>query len=336
VLRFQAPAEEGSATFGTTAEAVVAGVQRGQVTFTSEPLAEDALFLGVPELTLHASLTTGQIMHLTSTLYREELTTSEEGEEVVLREPMNFCAIQPQLRDGVETVTPVVPGEEMALDLQCFSSAHWVPAGQRLSLEISTKTPHHASFGSTDRQVTVFTGPEDTTYVLPVVPKYKLFEDVPLHETYPDPIPVGPAQPGIEGDVTVPAPGAGVIVEPVTAAAFEFESEEGFDNASLEAVATPSAPPADIDLYLQRQTEDGWEDVTAAESSDTEREVLKAGRLDPGVYRIVVHNWVGGPQEVHLDLTFFNGAGEPGPEGGGGGTESTALLVTHETGLMRP
>jgi putative CocE/NonD family hydrolase len=336
VLRFQAPAEEGSATFGTTAEAVVAGVQRGQVTFTSEPLAEDALFLGVPELTLHASLTTGQIMHLTSTLYREELTTSEEGEEVVLREPMNFCAIQPQLRDGVETVTPVVPGEEMALDLQCFSSAHWVPAGQRLSLEISTKTPHHASFGSTDRQVTVFTGPEDTTYVLPVVPEYKLFEDVPLHETYPDPIPVGPAQPGIEGDVTVPAPGAGVIVEPVTAAAFEFESEEGFDNASLEAVATPSAPPADIDLYLQRQTEDGWEDVTAAESSDTEREVLKAGRLDPGVYRIVVHNWVGGPQEVHLDLTFFNGAGEPGPEGGGGGTESTALLVTHETGLMRP
>jgi hypothetical protein len=29
---------------------------------------------------------------------------------------MTTCAIQPQLREGVETVNPVVPGEEMALD----------------------------------------------------------------------------------------------------------------------------------------------------------------------------------------------------------------------------
>jgi hypothetical protein len=42
-------------------------------------------------------------MHLTATLFREEVTTPEKGEEVVLREPMNFCAIQPQLRNGIDT-----------------------------------------------------------------------------------------------------------------------------------------------------------------------------------------------------------------------------------------
>jgi hypothetical protein len=328
-LMFQPPAQAGSATFGTTAEAVVAGVGRGKVAFTSELLTQPALFLGLPQLRLNASLSTGQIMHLTATLFREEVTTNDKGEEVVLREPMNFCAIQPQLRNGIETVTPVVPGEKMALDLQCFTTAHWVPAGQRLTLEVSTKTPHHASFGSTDRQITVYTGPEDTSYSLPVVPRFTLYRDVPLWESYPDPVPIGPAQPGITGDVAVPAPGAGVAIEPVTAASFEFDAQEGYDNAAMEAVATPSSPPADIDLYLQRQTADGeWEDVTAAESSDTSKEVLRAGRMEPGHYRLVVHNWVGGPQQVHLELTFFNGNGEPGADGRGTASVGWAHVVT--------
>jgi putative CocE/NonD family hydrolase len=337
-LSLQPPAQSGSASFATAAEALVAAVGRGKVTFTSEPVAQDTLFLGLPELRLNASLSTGQIMHLTTTLFRERVTTNEDGEEVVLREPMNFCAIQPQLRNGVDTVTPVIPGEEMALDPQCFTMAHWVPAGQRLSLEISTNTPHHASFGSTDPQITVFTGPEGTRYTLPTVPEFELSDDVPLWENYPAPVPVGPAQPRIEGDVTVPAPGAGVIVEPVTAASFVFDSEDGYDNAALEAVATPSSPPADIDLYLQRRTGDGgWEDVTAGETSDTTQERLTAGRLEPGRYRIVVHNWVGGPQEVHLKLTFLNGAGEPGEGAGGSGAVRAARIVTGESyGLLQP
>jgi hypothetical protein len=191
-LLFEAPAKAGSATFGTTAELVIGAVGRGRARFTSAPLEKDALFLGLPQLRLNASLSTGQIMHLTATLFREKTTTNEEGEEGVVREPMNFCAIQPQLRNGIDTVTPVVPGQKMALDLQCFTMAHWVPAGQRLTLEISTKTPHHASFGSTDRQITVFTGPKDTTYTLPLVPRFRLFQDVPLWEANPAPVPASP------------------------------------------------------------------------------------------------------------------------------------------------
>jgi hypothetical protein len=186
----------------------------------------------------------------------------------------------------------------------------------------------------------VFTGPESSAYSLTVVPRFTLYPDVPLWETYPDPIPVGPAQPGIEADVAIPAPGAGVIVEPVTAASFEFDSEEGYDNAAFEAVATPASPPADIDLYLQRQTKEGdWEDVTAAETSNTTEEVLTAGRLAPGRYRLVVHNWLGGPQQVHLELTFFNGDGEPGPEGGGSGAGGAVVYVATNPaygGLVQP
>jgi hypothetical protein len=124
----------------------------------------------------------------------------------------------------------------------------------------------------------------------------------------------------------------------VTAASFEFDSEEGFDNAALEVLATPSLPPADIDLYLQVQTEDGtWEDITAAETGDTTQEVLTAGRLEPGHYRIVVHNWLGAPQEVHLELTFFNGAGEPGQGTEAEGSAGSALIVTGDSyGLMQP
>jgi hypothetical protein len=291
-------------------------------------------------LQLNASVTTAEILHLTATIFRERVTgVDEEGDEIVEREPMNFCAIQPMLRFGVSDPTPVIPTQEMELPLQCFTSAHWVPAGQRLSLEVSTKTPHHASFGSTDAQITIYTGPDKSLYELPVVPQFTLYPDVPLWESYPDPIPVGPAQPGIEADVAIPAPGAGVILEPVTAASFEFDSEEGFDNASMEAVATPSSPPADIDLYLQKRTEDGgWEDVTAAETGDTTREVLTAGRMDPGRYRIVVHNWAGGPQQVHLEITFFNGDGQPGEDGGSGAGGTVVYVASNPSygGIVQP
>jgi len=342
-LGFAPPAENASDSFASLAQAVVVGAG-GRLTFTSDPLPQDTLFLGLPQLQLNASVTTAEILHLTATLFRERVTgVDEEGNEIVEREPMNFCAIQPMLRFGVSEPALVVPGQEMELPLQCFTSAHWVPAGQRLSLEVSTKTPHHASFGDTDAQITIYTGPDKSLYELPVVPRFTLYPDVPLWESYPEPVPVGPAQPGIQGDVAVPAPGAGVIIEPVTAASFEFDSEEGFDNASMEAVATWSAPPADIDLYLQKQTEDGdWEDVTAATTSNIEEgtteEILIAGRMEPGRYRLVVHNWAGAPQQVHLEITFFNGDGEPGAGSGGTGAGAVVYVASNPVsgGLVQP
>lgn len=172
-LDFEPPAEEGTATFSTTADGVIFHFQSGEATFTSEPVAEDRVFLGLPRMQLNASVSTSQIVHLVVTLYREDAT----GE----REPMNFCAIQPQLRHGIQTVDPVVPLQEMDLPLQCFTMAHWVPAGQKLVMEVSTDSRHHATFGS-EAQVTVFTGPGKSHHLLPVVPNATLYGDVPLRE----------------------------------------------------------------------------------------------------------------------------------------------------------
>jgi putative CocE/NonD family hydrolase len=299
------PESTGSASFTTGAEAVLASVGRGNVTFRSAPMATDTVLLGLSDLELHASVT-NPLTHLVATLWRVDGAGT--------REPVDFCAIQPQLRDGIDTVSPVVPGEVMALDMQCFTVAQWVPAGQHLELEVSTGSQHHASFGDTNPQITVHTGPDLTAYRAPLVENAVLHDDVPLREAgdETDPVPVGPAQAPASGSVVVPAPGGGVIVEPVTAAAFEFDIEDGFDNARLEVVATP-ALPADLDIYLQRLDGETWsEDLAAGESGELDHETLVAGRQQPGRYRIVVHNWAGPPNEVEVVVTFLNGEGVPG------------------------
>jgi hypothetical protein len=239
------PTEAGSASFSTVADAVAATVGRGSVTFTSEPMEDDTVVLGVSDLVLHASVSNPGVSHLVASLWRVDTDDN--------REPVDFCAIQPGLRDGIDTLSPVVPGEVMALDLQCFTVAAWIPADHHLELVISTGSQHHASFGS--NQVTVHTGPDATRYRAPVVDGAVLHDDVPLREVT-ETEPAGTAQPPVSGSVVVPLSGVGLVVEPLTAASFEFQIEDGFDNDQLRALAVPELP-ADIDLYLQRQDQDG-------------------------------------------------------------------------------
>lgn len=308
-LRTTPPTEAGSTSFSGGANAVLAGVENGAAVFSSEPFAQDTVFLGLPELLLRASQSVSQVNHLTAALYRVDA----EGD----RELANVCAIQPMLRFGVTTLAPVVPLEEMDLPMQCFTAAHWVKAGQSLELEVSTRTQHHASFAS-DPQITVFTGPEATRYDLPTVPAV-LHDDVPLRSTpAPAPAPVEDASTGsaaapVTASVVVPVGAAGQRVDGVTAAAVELTTEEGQDNARLDALAVPGTP-ADLDLYLQRQEEDGsWgEDLTAGESGSTEQEVLTFGRLEPGTYRLLVVSWAGAATPVDVTVTFYDTAGTAG------------------------
>jgi hypothetical protein len=96
--------------------------------------------------------------------------------------------------------------------------------------------------------------------------------------------------------------------------------------------------PADVDLYLDREAEDGsWEDTGyAGESFSTESETLSAARLEPGHYRVLVHNWAGGPIEVELTGTFFNGNDEPGEPGGGASLTEGSVPARATAGLMQP
>ena len=171
-LKTTPPTANASKTFATQASAVLAHLGQGKLSFTSEPFEDDTVFLGLPKMNLNAAVS-NELSHLTVTLWRLD---DAGGKEL-----MNVCAIQPQLRHGVSSISPVVPGQEMELPTQCFTMAHWVPAGHSLVAEVSTGSQHHATFGS-NPQVTVFTGPGKSTYRLPVADSPVLYDDVPLRE----------------------------------------------------------------------------------------------------------------------------------------------------------
>ncbi|MGH2691016.1 MAG: CocE/NonD family hydrolase C-terminal non-catalytic domain-containing protein [Actinomycetota bacterium] len=173
-LSFEPPAGNSSRAFAGAVNAVAASALPGSLTFVGDPLEKDTLFVGLPRMQLNASLTNPGVQHLTVQLFREDASGQ--------REVMNTCAIQPQLRHGIATISPVIPGQEMELPMQCFTMAHWIPAGHHLELEVATRTAHHATFG-TDRQITVLTGPGKSHYLLPEISEFTLFDDVPLRES---------------------------------------------------------------------------------------------------------------------------------------------------------
>ena len=295
-LRTAAPASAASVTFRTIADALIAQAGGSTVEFTSEPFAADTVLVGLPAMQLDASVSTGERVDLVTTLWRVDGAGN--------REPVSFCGIQPLVRDGVETVTPVVPGEEMTLEPQCFTVAHWIPAGQHLVLEVGTRSPHHASLGS-DVQVTVHTGPDRSAYRLPVLTGAALHGDVPLRESAASAIPLGPAQAPVTGTADLGPPG--------TEAAFEFRSEPGFDNARAHVVATDVE--GDIDLWLDRREADGsWTEVASgANGFDIGGpETLDADRLSPGTYRVRILNFAAVPGTVEVHIRFVNQAGDPG------------------------
>jgi hypothetical protein len=286
-LGFAPPAEEGSGTFGTVAEALAAGAPVGALEFTSRPTTKDVVLLGLPRMTLDVSLSYGQVVDIVTTLYRQDA----EGN----RQAVSFCGIQPQLRDGIDTLTPVTPGELMSLDLQCFTTAQVIPAGQQLVLEVGTRTPHHASRGS-DAQMTLHTGPESSRYAIPRVLDAHLVDDVRLREAV-----AGIAQPPIEGTAELGAPRSETM--------FELDVLDGFDNATMHAEVTDTE--GDIDLWLDRKVGDEWVEVTGgANSFDVGGpETLDAERLPPGRYRLRILNYLSVPGEVAIAITFANAAG---------------------------
>jgi putative CocE/NonD family hydrolase len=274
----------------------------GGADFVSAPMTEDTVLAGQPLLDLVASVTAPRV-HLIGTLYDE----NPDGE----RRRISQFALNPELRVGLSTPKPVVPGVLYDMQPPGFAMAHDLREGHRLVLRFTTSDPDKVPTFAVDPRVTIATGPGGTALQVPVVDQPALMDDtVPFSLDQGDA--GGPAQPEEKASVTPTA--GGPERTPLTVAYHEFEVAEGFDNAALLVSAVPSLD-ADIDLYLQRQQPDGtWSsDLTSGGSGSLTEESLRYADPAPGRYRIEVHNWLGAPgTRVDLTLTFLNAAGEPG------------------------
>jgi len=300
-LAASAPARPGSASFSGDPSGFADPQGTGGVEFATAPMTEDTLFGGQPQLDLLASVTAPRV-HLIANLYDE----SPDGE----RRRISQFAINPELRSGLSTPSPAMPGVPYALAPPGFAMAHDLREGHRLVMRVTTSDPDKVPTFAVDPQVTVFTGPEATELRVPVVTDRTLVpDDVPL-----DPgAPKHPGEPQPEQRASVTPALGGPVRSAATVGYYEFDVERNFDNASLVVGAMPSMP-ADIDLYVQRQLPDGsWsEDLAEGATGSLSSEQLRMGRPEPGHYRVEVHNWAGAPgTRADLTLKFLNSAGEP-------------------------
>jgi predicted acyl esterase len=297
-----APALPGSASFTGDPTGFTDPQGTGGVDFVTQPIAKDTVLAGQPVLDLVASVTAPR-MHLIGTLYDE----SPDGE----RRRISQFAINPELRVGVATPKPVIPGQLMTMQPPGFAMAHDLRAGHRLALRFTTSDPDKVPTFAVDPRVTIATGPGGTVLRVPVVDRPALAPDTVPFSLGDEPS-VGPAQPSETASVT-PVAGAPQRT-PVTVAYHEFDVAGGFDNAALLISAVPSLD-ADIDLYLQRQQADGtWSaDLTSGGSGSLTEEQLRFADPAPGRYRVEAHNWAGAPgTRVDLTLTYLNSVGEAG------------------------
>jgi uncharacterized protein len=268
--------------------------------FETEPFKKDVVMAGVPKLELHASVTAPRV-HLIANLLDEDA----DGK----RRRISQFAINPELRDGIATRKDVRPGTRYELRPPGFVMAHHLRRGHRLVLQVTTSDADKAPLFAEDPRVTVFTGRDATAATVPVVPNAKLSAD----DVFDDKITSPPHAP-VKQTVTTKAAGLGQRQGGLTSEYVAFELLPGQDNARMEGVATPSMP-ADVDLYLQRQSESGaW--VTVANGRNNESlsdELISTQRLEPGKYRLDVHNWAGPPgNDVAVELTFFDRYGKAG------------------------
>jgi uncharacterized protein len=303
------PATPGAKSFAGDARGHVDPQGTGGVDFSTAPMQADTVLAGQPLLDLVASFSTPRV-HLIGTLY-------DEGTDGSRRRISQF-AINPELRSGVSTPSPVLPGVRYEMKPPGFAMAHNLRAGHKLVLRFTTSDPDKVPTFAQDPNITILTGPNGTSLQVPVVGGPTLVDDtVPfsLGDGGAPPV-TGPAQAEEKASVTPPA--AGPERTPLTVAFHEFDVREGFDNAKLLVSAVPSMP-ADIDLYLQRQNADGtWSaDLSSGASGSLTEETMAYATPAPGRYRIEVNNWAGVPgTRVDLTLTYLNSAGEPGPSQG--------------------
>ena len=156
------PADEGESSYIADAEGFGNEFQTGNVSFESAPVKKDTLIVGVPKMHLNMSMTAPRL-HVIPSLY------DVKGDSID-RIGQSFCAINPELRNGIDKPAPVIPGEVLQFDIECQSQAHLLRKGHSLRLMIASSHPDKVPTFANGAQVTIYSGGEEGTSVkLPVV-----------------------------------------------------------------------------------------------------------------------------------------------------------------------
>ena len=149
--------------------------------WTTPKFTRDTLITGIPKIDLYASQTVSR-MHIIATLY--DMNPDGTVNCVEFRTGAERCSISkatfafnPELREGIKELTPVVPGEKMKLTFRGMAQAYVIPKGHTLRLVIASshtdKVATHA-----EGSVTVYMGPEDRSRIaIPIIKSPTLRRD---------------------------------------------------------------------------------------------------------------------------------------------------------------
>ena len=163
------PGPEGSIAFQGDPQGYLTSTDdTGRAEFISAPATQEMLFVGEPQLELVVA-TIGQRPDIVANLF--DVAASGEKRRI------STFAINPLLRNGYDTVAPVVPALPMRMKAASWFIAHKLRPGHRLMLRVSASDADHLPFGAADPQIEVLGGDAGTVLKLPQVEAPKYYKD---------------------------------------------------------------------------------------------------------------------------------------------------------------
>lgn len=162
--------EAGTLNYVADPRGFVSEFGTGSVVFDSAPVKEDTLIVGIPELRLTATVASPRV-HLISTMY-----DVDDGGRAQGMAKATF-AINPELRNGIDSPQPVLPIEKMVMKLTGMAQAYVLEKGHSLRFIIASSHPDKVPVFA-EGLVTVHLGGDDGTMLqIPIVDNPKLYPD---------------------------------------------------------------------------------------------------------------------------------------------------------------
>jgi uncharacterized protein len=154
------------------------------VGWTSKPMKKDVLLAGVPKATLFESQTVPRT-YIVTTMY----DIGPKGDVVCVpvapkTSATQRCgiskgtfAINPELREGIKKLAPVVPGQTMKLEMKGMDQAWLLEKGHKLRVVVASSQPDKVPLHSEGTVTVSFGGDTPSKVSVPIVSKARLRTD---------------------------------------------------------------------------------------------------------------------------------------------------------------